>query len=144
MDIFVRAAEGNAKFSKDILKMAFTRRTNAPLVELHGLHALRGEAKVEAKAEEKESDAAPQVEQAYFCSQLVAHLWQACGQLQPAVQPASFWPSALAEGGAVEEWLSPGVDLGPGAYVDWHAPEATYARKLRESQRHRGLSVFRG
>ena len=42
------AAEGNAKFSKDILKMAFTRRTNAPLVELHGLHALRGEAKVEA------------------------------------------------------------------------------------------------
>ena len=59
-------------------------------------------------------------------------------------QPASFWPSALAEGGAVEEWLSPGVDLGPGAYVDWHAPEATYARKLRESQRHRGLSVFRG
>ena len=38
-------------------KMAFTRRTNAPLVELHGLHALRGEAKVEAKAEEKESDA---------------------------------------------------------------------------------------
>ena len=33
--------------------MAFTRRTNAPLVELHGLHALRGEAKVEAK----ESDA---------------------------------------------------------------------------------------
>ena len=67
-----------------------------------------------------------------------------CGQLQPAVQPASFWPSMLAEGGAVEEWLSPGVDLGPGAYVDWHAPEATYARKLRESQRHRGLSVFRG
>ena len=44
----------------------------------------------------------------------------------------------------VEEWLSPGVDLGPGAYVDWHVPEATYARKLRESQRHRGLSVFRG
>ena len=63
------------------------------------------------------------------------------GESGPAI---SFWPSALAEGGAVEEWLTPGVDLGPGAYVDWHAPEATYARKLRESQRHRGLSVFRG
>ena len=52
-------------------------------------------------------------EGSYFCTELVAGLWQACGLLDSGCKPASFWPPDYAEGGQIERWLAESCALAP-------------------------------
>lgn len=52
-------------------------------------------------------------EESFYCSHLVAGLWQACGLLHHGCLPASFWPCDFAEGGQVERWLPIDCSLAP-------------------------------
>jgi hypothetical protein len=71
--------------------------------------------------------AATTPDKSYFCSQLVAHVWQALGVLPPSLDPAAIWPGHLATGGKCERLLEPGVTLGAEALIDWRPPEAADA-----------------
>lgn len=52
-------------------------------------------------------------ERAYYCSEIVAALYQRCGLLSKACKAASFWPGDLADGGVCERWLESSVSLAP-------------------------------
>jgi hypothetical protein len=52
-------------------------------------------------------------EPAYYCSELVAALFQHCGVMQRGCRAASFWPADFQQGGVCERWLTRGVMLAP-------------------------------
>ena len=52
-------------------------------------------------------------ENAYYCSELVAALYQHCGIMQQGCRAASFWPADFQQGGVCERWLAQGISLAP-------------------------------
>ena len=63
--------------------------------------------------DESRAAAGGQQEAAYYCSEIVAALYQRCGLLSTACKAGSFWPGDLADGGVAERWLTAGVRLAP-------------------------------
>ena len=64
---------------------------------------------------------------AYFCTELIADLWQHCGLMSPRCKPSAFWPSDFGAAGGVEAFLDHGVQLGPETLLLRRRPEAAEA-----------------
>ena len=86
---FVEEVDGKP-YDYSVMKIFFTMRKSA--------------------SDASEGDAS---ERAYYCSEIVAALYQRCGLLSKACNAASFWPGDLADGGVCERWLAEGVKLEP-------------------------------
>lgn len=53
-----------------------------------------------------------ELEEHYFCSELVANALQSVGALPMQLQPSSVWPGGFASGQMVDEWMEPGASFG--------------------------------
>jgi hypothetical protein len=53
-----------------------------------------------------------ELEERYFCSELVANALQCIGALPSHLQPSSVWPGGFASGQMVDEWMEPGASFG--------------------------------
>lgn len=54
----------------------------------------------------------------FFCSELVCVAYLKAGLVRPYTEPAAFWPGCFATGGAIADFLLPGVSLEKEVVVD--------------------------
>jgi hypothetical protein len=123
---FVHAVNHKARYSKDVLKMASAR----PLRKLSSgsLFSTKGAESLPSSPTRCSPKATVEAGSSYFCSELVADLWQHCGLMSTGCRASSFWPSDFGTGAGGESWLSGEAELGPETLLLWRRPEAGEAR----------------